>query len=392
VRRFVCLSCLGAAVLLAQQPSSDLEKTFERAERALSEHRYSDAEVSYRELVKLSPGTAEVYGRLGLTYFQEGKFEDAVPVLRRALKLKPNLPNTDVLLAMCLSELGQYNEALPGLEKGFRAGDEPLKRASGLQLMRAYTGLARDSKAVETALQLNAAFPKDSEILYHTSKIYANFAYLKLRNLADVAPNSIWRHQAAGEAYESSANYDLASTEYHEVLRLDPNRHGIHYRIGRVLLLRSRSGQSNSQAEALTEFEQEIALDPTNANAAYEAAEICRKSGQLEKARDLFAKAVDHYPDFEEAQLGLSGVLIALGQPAEAVPHLQKAIVLKPDDEVSYYRLSLAYKALGNAPEQQKAIEHYKDLHVHKANQPVLETDLQRAEITKQEVDEPGAQ
>jgi tetratricopeptide (TPR) repeat protein len=338
-------------------------------------------------LKQLSPETAEVYGRLGLIYFQESKFEQAVPALRTALKLKPGLPNTDILLAMSLSELGRYQEALPGLEKGFRSTDQPLKRMSGLQLLRAYTGLQRDSKAVEAALQLNRLFPKDPEVLYNTSKIYANFAYLNLRDLADLAPNSVWRHQAAGEAYESAGNFDLAISEYREVLTVDPGRRGIHYRIGRALLSRGRSGAADSQLGALKEFEQELALDPTNANAAYEAGEIYRKSGQLEKSRALFTQAVEHYPDFEEAQLGLAGVLIALNQPALALPHLQKSIALEPADEVSYYRLSLAYKALGNVAEQHKAVEQYQRVRAQKAKQPPLEKDLLHRDVTKQEID-----
>jgi tetratricopeptide (TPR) repeat protein len=391
VYRPILLSCLSAALLLAQNDTANLEQLFERGERALSEHQYSDAEQIFKKLQQLSPGTAEVYGRLGLVYFQEGKFEQAVPVLRQALKLKPSLPNTDILLAMCQSELGQYEKALPGLEKGFHSSDRALKRMSGLQLLRAYTGLQRDSKAVETALDLNRLYPKDPEMLYHTSRIYANFAYLKLRDLAEAARDSIWRHQAAGEAYESAGNFDLAISEYRQVLAQDPARHGIHYRIGRVFLSRARSGDSTSQNQALKEFEQELALDPTNANASYEAAEIYRKSGQLEKALDLFTKAVEYYPDFEEAQLGLGGVLITLGKPAQSLPHLQKAIAIKPDDEVSYYRLSMAYKALGDVSEQRKALEQYQRLRARRQNQP-LERDLQRNEVTKQEIDGVGLQ
>jgi tetratricopeptide (TPR) repeat protein len=340
----------------------------------------------------LSPGTPEVYGRLGLIYFQEGKFDEAVPVLRQALKLKPSLPNTDVLLAMSLSELGRYEEALPGLEKGFRrSADQPLKRMSGLQLVRAYTGLQRDSKAVETALELNRLFPNDPEVLYHTSRIYANYAYLTLRKLSQVAPNSVWRQQAAAEADESQGNLDLAISEYRQVLAIDPARRGIHYRIGRVLLTRSSSGQADTQTQALKEFEQELDLDPTNANAAYEIGEIYRKAGQLEKAQEFFEKALQYYPDFEEAQLGLGGVLIGLRKPEQALPHLQKAIALNPRDDVSYYRLSQAYKALGNTSEQQKSLAEFERLRGQAANQQ--ETKLSRPrEVTKQEIDAPSPQ
>jgi tetratricopeptide (TPR) repeat protein len=134
-----------------------------------------------------------------------------------------------------------------------------------------------------------------------------------------VAPESIWKRQASGETFQSQGQYDLAIREYRAVLALDPNRPGIHFRLGRALLLRSQS--SDSHAEALKEFEQELQLDPTNANAAYELAEIHRRAGQLDKAREFFETALKYYPDFEEAQVGLSRALITLGKPDLALPH-----------------------------------------------------------------------
>ena len=241
---------------------------------------------------------------------------------------------------------------------------------------------------MEVALELNRLFPNDPEILYQSSRIYANFAYLTLRKLADVAPSSLWRHQAAAEAYESQGTFDLAISEYREVLAIDPARPGIHYRIGRVLLSRSRSGQSDSQAEALKEFELELQLDSTNANAAYEIGEIYRKSGQLDKAHDYFNTALKTYSDFEEAQLGIAGVLMAQGKPDLALPYLRQAIALNPGDEVSYYRLAQVYKAQGNLAGQEKALAEFRRLRNRKPlqSEPTGEFRADR-DVTKQEID-----
>ena len=90
-----------------------------------------------------------------------------------------------------MSELGRYSEALPGLEKGFRQSTEPaFKRMCGLQLLRAYSGLQRDSMAVELALELNRMYPNDPEVLYHTGRIFGNLAFLTMQKLAQVAPAS----------------------------------------------------------------------------------------------------------------------------------------------------------------------------------------------------------
>jgi tetratricopeptide (TPR) repeat protein len=381
---------LGSSCLYSQASNADLQRDYEAGEQALSEHRYADAERAYEKLERLSPDTAEVFGRLGLVYFQERKFDKAVSALRRAMKLKPGLPNTDILLAMSLSELGRYSEALPGLEKGFgKSTESVLRRLSGLQLQRAYTGLHRDRQAMEVALELNKLYPKDPEVLYETSRVYANFAYLTLVKLSQVAPDSVWRHEAAGEAYESQGDYSLALTEYRQVLKLAPDRPGIHFRVGRTLLRQGQKQNVDDTPQALKEFEQELELDPTNANAAYEMGETYRKSGQLDKAQRFFDQALKYYPDFEEAHLGMAGVLLASGEPGRALAELQRASALNPDDEVTYYRLSQAYKSLGDAAGQEKALETFRRLRAEKPNRQELSP---AAEVTKQEIDSEPAQ
>ena len=368
-----------------------IQRYFEEGERALAANRYAEAEKAYIKLRELDPGTAEIHAKLGVIYFQQGKFAQAVPVLRQALKLKPTLPNAGVLLAMSLSEIGRYGEALPGLEKGFQRSTDPaLKRMAGLQLQRVYTALQRDSKAVEVALELSRLYPDDPEVLYHAGRLFGNFAYLAMKKLTDVAPDSVWRHQAAGEAHESQGEFDLALMDYRNVLARDPGRPNIHYRLGRVLLAQSRQRESTAEklAGALAEFEQELQRDPTNANAAYEAAEINRKSAEFGKAREFFEIALKGDPDFQEAQVGMSRALLALDKPDLALPHLRKAISLNPEDEVPYYQLSQVYRKLGNEPEQRKALAEFQRLRVQKARrQQAAGKVLPEREVTRQEVD-----
>jgi tetratricopeptide (TPR) repeat protein len=377
--------------LLAQSPDGDPQQQFyEEGEKALAESRYGDAQRAYEKLRDLAPGTAEVHARLGLIYFQERKFEQAVASLHQALKLKPNLPKVDTLLAMSLSELGRYPEALPGLQKGFRQSTDPaINRMCGLQLVRAYTGLQRVSDAVEVALKLSRLYPDDPEVLYQTGKVYGNLAYLTMHKLAQVAPNSVWRHEAAAEAFESQGTDDTAIFEYRQVLALDPQRPNIHYRLGRTLLARSRKTDSaKDAAEAANEFEQELQQEPGNANAAYELALLHRNSGELDDAQKFFEVALRYYPNFEEAHLGLADVLIFEHKPDLALPHLQKAIALNAENEVSWYRLAQVERALGDVREQQKALAEFQRLHSHEASQQEAGSELfSPGEVTKQKLD-----
>jgi tetratricopeptide (TPR) repeat protein len=387
---FLIISCAFATVK-AQQPNPELLQRYsQEGEKALAEQRYDEAAKAYEKLRDLAPNIAEIHARLGLIYYQQKNFAQAVPTLRQALKLKPMLPNLDVLLAMSLSELGRYEEALPGLQKGFKqSADTALKRSCGLQLQRAYTGLQQDIKAVEAALEMTRIYPNDPEVLYHAGRLYANYAYLTTVKLSEVAPDSIWMRQARGETYESQGYYDLAIKEYREVLAQDPRRAGIHFRIGRSIL--SRSKQTDAGPEAAKEFEQELLLDPTNANAAYEIGEIDRKAGEFEKAREHFETALKYYPDFQEAQVGLGRVLVTLGKPDQALPYLRKAVAQNPQDEVAWYQLSQAHKALGNTSEQQKSLAEFQRLRDRNARRQDSTT-LAPRQATKQELDPKGVQ
>ena len=377
------------ASFVVAQDTTAVERYAEEGQAALAAGRYADAEKSFDKLRQLEPGMAEAHANLGLIYFEERKFEEAVPALRQALKLKPGLAKSDNLLAMSLSEIGHYDEAVPGLDKCLRRStDSEIRRMCGLELERAYTGLRKDSKAVEVSMELNRLYPDDPEILYQAGKVYGNFAFLTMEKLAQVAPTSVWRHLAAAEAHESQGSYSQAIQEYQEVLRLEPDRPAIHYRIGRSLMGRFWQRQSQEDPGAAEkEFEEELRLHPDNANAAYELGEMRRKSRQNDEAQRYFEQAIQHYPDFSEAQLGLAAVLLEKNQPESALPHAQRAVTVDPENEVCWYRLAKIQRTLGNVAEQQKALAQYRRLHDLANQQKEIEPVFSPREVTKQELD-----
>jgi tetratricopeptide (TPR) repeat protein len=376
--------------VLAQETNEALLQRYsQEAQAAMVAKRYSDAEIAYEKLIQLDPGVGELYSNLGLAYFQQRKYEKAVPAFQKALKIKPSLTNAAYFLAMSKSELGQNKQALPALEKGFsQTHNAMLKRMLGLYIERTFTGLHRDRDAVAVALQMSQLFPNDPEVLYQTGRLCGNFAFLSMQHLQQVAPASLWRHLASGDLFESEGDYALAIREYRRVLAIDPQRPGIHYRLGRVLL---QLKKPDSRAQALKEFQQELKVDPTNARAAYEAGEIYRRSGNFNGAHALFAQALEHYPNFEEAQVGLGRVLLSEKKPDQAVVHLQKAVSLDPEDDVAYFQLARAYQELGNSAEQKKAMAAFQRIQAGKAahEQKLAVGSYSEDSVTRQKLDSP---
>lgn len=394
MHRFVTVSFIAGALLLgasfghAQGADEDLAARYASdGQQALAHGNYPLAEENFVKLEKLAPGIAEVHATLGAIYFKERKYESAIQQIRTALRLKPALPRLDTLLGLSLSEMSRYTEALPYLEKGFKQSADPDgRRMCGLQLLRAYEGLGRDADAVETALTLNQLYPNNPEVLYHTGRTYGSYAYIIMERLHDKAPGSVWMLQAQGEANESQKNYEAAIDAYKHVLVLDPRRPGVHYRLGRVYLAQFDASQRPDLRDAaLREFQAELAIDPENGNARYEIANMEAARGNLTAARTQYQELLQRYPDFEEALVGLGGIHLEEQKGQDAVPLLEHATKLRPDDEVAWYRLAQAQRAAGNREAQEQALAVFKKLH---SSTPVtLRRPDQGDEVTPQKLD-----
>lgn len=391
----LALLAWGVSPKLARTQTSADQQAAEYAtegQNALAQGRYDEAQDAFEKLAKLDPGIAEIHATLAAIYFKQRNYSAALQEVRTAQRLKPSLPRLDSLLGLSLSELGRYKEALSRLQKGFQDNSDPeVRRRCGLELMRAYTNLGRDSDAVETALALNRLYPDDPEVLYHTGRIYGNYAYVIMEKLHDKAPGSIWMLQAQGEANEAQKNYEAAITAFDHVLVLDPRRPGIHYRLGRIYLDRYRGTQQTEDRDAaMREFTAELAIDPANGNAAYELANMQMDLSDFDKARALLEDAVKRYPDFEDALVALGRVDLEVQQPAEAVTALKRATQIRPDDDVAWYRLSLAQRAVGNKQGQMEALAEYRKIH------QIIPATLQRThagdEITPQKLDSEAKQ
>jgi len=364
---FIILIGVGGQCIAAAQAKegADFERLYNAGQAAMAAGQYEDALTDFKRLLAINPGVAEVHATLGVLYYKSGDFSQAIEQIRAARKLKPGLPGLDTLLALSLAESGQYKESLPGLEKAFHASPDPaLKRQAGLELAHVYATLGMDRKAVEAALEMRDLYKNDPEVLYNVGKILGNSAYLTMQDLFHDARDSVWAELARAEAYESQGLVPNAIQAYTNVLVLDPHHPDIHYRMGRTYLSHWKLVHEDSDFKsAETEFSKELELNPGNANAAYELADLRHTEGDLEAAQHLYESAVEFYPNFEEAEVGLGRILLQENKPALALPHLERATVLRPDDEVAWFKLAQAQRMLGDTQAQKQSLEKFKVLH-----------------------------
>jgi tetratricopeptide (TPR) repeat protein len=346
----------------SSMPTPDIAQLSSDAKSALEAGEWLTAAAALEQLAKLRPKVAEVHANLGLAYYFLGRPSQAMDSFVRALKLKPELPQAKVMIGICQAELGHNTEAIAILAPAFRKPFDPkIDRLIGLHLERAYSELKQFGKAVTTGEELLRRYPDDAEILFQVSRFYADRSFQLMSDLMRTAPDSAWVHYANAQVQDSLARYDLARQEYENVVKRQPAMPGVHYRLGRVILLGSPLTPESIE-EATREFEQELANDARNADAEYELGEISREQAKYDLAFDHFSRAVTQQPNFVEARIGLGRTLLKKGQTSQAVPHLKEAVRLSPENKVAHVLLANAYRALGDSVASQSEMDAFNKL------------------------------
>jgi tetratricopeptide (TPR) repeat protein len=363
----LCASLLYIAAvsltLSAQETGqTEIDRYSRQAQQAMAAKNWDEAAKVLEKLARLAPDVPEIQGNLGMAYYSQNRIFEAAKAFERTLKLNPKMTQATLLLGLCYAELGRNEEAVKILGPAFRyPPDKPMGRLIGLGLQRAHTALKQYPKAAAVADELVSRYPDDPEILFHASRLHADQAYQMMTRLMQAAPDSVWVHYANAQVHESLQRYDLAVAEYRTVLEMEPRLPGVHFRLGRVLLLRSRD--SKALDDAKHEFEEDLAIAPQNSDAEYELGEIYRERGQFELALEHFFRAVHYHPEFAEAQIGLSRTLINLGRAQEALPHLTEAVRLDPQNKVPHFLLGSVYKSMGDKARYQTEMAAFQKLH-----------------------------
>lgn len=366
MRRLGRLLCFSCALAFAE---TDIERLSEQAQQALEAHHWPDAAAVLEQLAKLTPAVPEVHANLGLAYYFEGLPDRALASFERALHLNPKMPQAAVMSGICKAELGRDKEAIAILDPAFHATSDPeIGRLVGLHLQRAYADVKQFEKAAAVGEELLRRYAGDPEILFQISRFHADRSFQIMSELMRTSPESAWGHFANAEVQESLQHYDTAIHEYENALKAEPGMPGVHYRLGRVLLLASQSPESMEKASQA--FEQELRVSPGNADAAYELGEIFRRQENYDAARDYFSRAVREHPEFVEARIGLGRTLLKQGHAAESVVHLREAARLDPSNKVPHYLLARAYQAVGDSAGSRNEMESYRRLQQQAAMLP----------------------
>jgi len=263
--------------------------------------------------------------------------------------------------AIKVAQAGRCQEAVPGLKKASRLTDKDLRRSAGFAGVRCAMILNQTGMALDFLRMLNREFPRDPEVLYVSVYTYSDLSTRAAQQLATTAPNSAQAHELNAESLEVQGKWDLAQKEYQAVLQQNPRQPGIHFRLGRLLLSKPNPPPTVAD-DAKKEFQQEIEIDPNNAGAEYVLGELARQAQQWDEAILHFSRAAKLDAGFGDAFLGLGSSLMSQRKFSEAVPPLETAVKLEPQNPAAHYNLAMAYARSGRKEAADKEFALHREM------------------------------
>jgi len=143
--------------------------------------------------------------------------------------------------------------------------------------------------------------------------------------LAVTADNDIMRLNL-GVAYEKAGNKPDAMTDYRDALQINPDNVMAHINLANLL---SEAGQT---AEAMAEYQTALRLQPDSSDAHNNLGALYAELGQFDQAKQQYDRAMQLNPADWHTPYLMGKVLLKQGRDAEAVPYLQHACDLAPNN------------------------------------------------------------
>jgi len=265
----------------------------------------------FAQAAAVDPEFPQVQYSLGSALFNAKQYDRAAAALDRALATDPGNPDLRRMLALAHFNTGAYRQAadLLATDPG-RTSDPSLQYTYGLALVR--SDRARDAESVFT------------------------------RMLADHGDRAEL-HVILGQAHAQQGNFDAAIQDLERARAIRPDVPDANATLGFIYL------KQGKLVEATAALRGELRNDPKHLLARHTLATVLDLDGQPIEAMTLLRDLLHDQPAFGDARYLLGKILLAQGDADGAVPHLEAAVRLSPDDASYHYQLAQAYRKLGRA-------------------------------------------
>src|SRR6202166_3329554 len=302
------------------QSTSDVAASYDQVHRLTEQGKFDDALAGLNEIAKSNPAAKNLSHEFGVTYYRKGDYGNAVGALQRAIAENPNDAEATQLTGLSLYLSNKPAEAIPYLVKVQSWYPSASVDASYI-LGVAYI----QTKNYPSA---RAAFAKMFQVSPDSAAAYLFTARLLLR--LDFGPIA---EEYGKKAVELDAKLPLA-----------------HQLLGYLYLYQSKI------PEAITQLEQELAINPGNPGAYYKLADAYSRTQKFDEAEKLLQRSIWLDATSTGPYILLGKVLQKKGETELAVRALQRALAMDPNNSVAHHLLGQSYRDLGRTEDAEREL------------------------------------
>jgi protein O-GlcNAc transferase len=311
------------------------------------------AKRQFEKVVQLAPDIAEGHSALGSVLVQLGEYKQAIRELARALALKPWDRTSQINLAIAYEQSGDHDKSLVWFKSLDRNTVSPLSPSVAIFYIRALAATRQTELAIAKAQTALVAAPENSVL-----------------------------HDTLGSLQAQRQNWNDATIQFKEAVRLNPSFGEAHLHLGLALAMQQAP-------EALTELTTAAELLPQSALAQVELAKALLAHGDIAKAVTSLRRALTLNPSSLDTTYQLGLALQASGDERQAIPFFQQVITADPHNAPALTNLGLALVQTGKAKE---AIPLYQRALKETPDNPLIHQDLGVAYLQASDLDDAAAE
>ena len=339
----VLLTLLTSALVSAQQQSGPeavpstkappgatqtqaAAQDYSEIRKLLQQGKYDDAIAQLEQLEAHTPKPAGVDHELGAAYYKKGEYLKAATYLKQALAENPGDNEAVQLLGLSYYLSGRPAEAIPYLEKvqtWYPRANVDASYILGIAYIQ-----AKDYPAARKAFAKMFDVPAESAASYmFTARMLFRQEYIPIAE------------EYAQKAIATDAKLPMA----HELL-------------GEIHMYQSKV------PESISDFQQELAINPGNASTYYKLADAYSRIQKWDDAERLLQRSVWIDPNTTGPYILLGKVLEKKGEPVLAIRTLQRAVAMDPNNPMTHHLLGQTYRDLGQTEDAERELKIAEDL------------------------------
>ena len=375
--------------VLAYRNALKLDPRYGEARLKLAESytQLGDPQNAYREIIRaadLLPDDAETQLKAGATLLAAGQFEDSRSRAEKVLAKTPAHVSALILRANALAGLNQMDDALRDAEEAVRADSDRGTPYAVLGTMRLLRGETKEAEAV--FLKAVDIDPRSIQVRVALARFYwaagrPNDAEIQLKAAVDIDDTDIGVNRALAALYTFNGRAPEAEPYLKKLADVTPGGQG------KFVLAQYYMGVGRAQeAEA-------ILLDISRPGsqvfvvAKVALADLARSKGDKDKALNLVQEALVVSPQNLDGLVVKSSILLHQGKFDEANAVARAAVESSPKSALAHFALGRTERARGNSG---AAIAAFKDAvqfnsRLGLADLELAELHLLRGQVTEAE-------